>query len=355
MKFKISNYQRSVLKNYRIASPSRIYLKKNYNQYKKDLKKVFFEVLKVDKNFFYNKNILDLGCGTGETDIILKKFGARKITGVDFNNKSITEANYNKKIFKENNIKFIYNSIISFNTKKKFDIILIKGVLPHLSPREKLKVLMKYKKNLNKDGYFILSFLDSAGNLNKLFQQISINKFTSNLSADEKFIIAKNVFGRNFKRFTKYGFRKSHQVFYDYISNIKSYGTSYLEVIKKLKEFEVQSSYPLTVNDINYLPIKFFKNKITDYNHFFLQQLHWVNNKSKKNNVNLRLFEKYEDALKELNIKKIKKISRDINLYKNKLLFDYSRNLNSAMNEFNALNKMVEKVLNANKNKINTI
>lgn len=58
-----SNYQKKVLMAYQKYSPSKIDLSKYKLKYNNNLKKIFYNQLKLDKNFFKNKTILDLGCG----------------------------------------------------------------------------------------------------------------------------------------------------------------------------------------------------------------------------------------------------------------------------------------------------
>ena len=169
-------YQKKVLRAYKAFSPSKINLDKNKEKYFKNLKEIFFKKLSLDKNFFLNKNILDLGCGTGESDIFFKNYGAKSIVGVDFNEKSIKQANYYKKLLKLKNVTFIHDDILNFKTKKKIDLVVCKGVLPHILKKDRIKLFENIKKlNLSNNASIIFGFLDSAGNLIKLFQQIIIN------------------------------------------------------------------------------------------------------------------------------------------------------------------------------------
>ena len=78
-----------VLKNFQKVSPSKVNIKK-----KSDFKKYLtihenlFNNLKFPLELFKNKKVIDLGCGTGELDFVLNKFGA-KLECVDFNEISI--------------------------------------------------------------------------------------------------------------------------------------------------------------------------------------------------------------------------------------------------------------------------
>ena len=187
--------------------------------------------------------------GTGESDIFFIKKGARNVTGVDFNKKSIIEANSYKKKLNIKNIEFIHDDILNFLPKKKFDIIVCKGVLPHISQKDRVKLLKKINNyKLKKKSCIILGYLDSSGNLIKLFQQIIVNYIFKNKTNLEKYKIAHKIFKSNFNRFSKYGFRKPIQVFYDYFINERSYGLSVLKIIKNLNTFQHYSSYPFKPN-----------------------------------------------------------------------------------------------------------
>ena len=141
---KLKKYQKKVLHAYQTFSPSKIDLNIHKSKYFANLEEIFFNKLFLDKEFLKNKSILDLGCGTGESDIFFIKKGARNVTGVDFNKKSIIEANSYKKKLNIKNIEFIHDDILNFLPKKKFDIIVCKGVLPHISQKDRVKL---FKKN----------------------------------------------------------------------------------------------------------------------------------------------------------------------------------------------------------------
>ena len=107
-------------------------------------------------------NILDIGCGEGQSDkYFLKNLPKIKITGIDVDDKAISEAKSNcpKMIVKKNNI---YN--LSFKDKS-FDLVISLEVLEHLSnPQKALKeikrVSNKFIISVPYEPYFsLLSFL----------------------------------------------------------------------------------------------------------------------------------------------------------------------------------------------------
>jgi len=341
---KLQNYQKKVLKAYSAFSPSKI-LNNLHSKLYKNLDFFFFQKLKLDKSFFSNKKILDLGCGTGEISLFYKTCGASYVEGIDFNPKSIQQANFYKKKKKITGINFYCKDIVKYKIKKKFDIIICNGVLPHINDKDRNLLFNRINNyNLSKC-YLILSFLDSSGNLLKLSQQIITNKIYKDLPINKKFKYAKKMFKQNFYRFSKFGLRKPLQVYYDYFVNKRSYGLSHLKIFKHLTNFKLISSYPFKSNLANTLPIAFKNKNENNYSFFFLQQVLWFNNFDiTETQKNKKLFEKYEKALISNNLKKINLIYTEINLYFNNILRQLNIKFQNAFKEFSQFNVFLNKI-----------
>ena len=103
-------------------------------------------------NLFANKDVLDLGCGYGRFSFIIDKF-CNSVTGIDRNKKSISVAKDLKKYFDNCNVNFINTSIENFNTKIKFDFILLSGTLEHIVDTNSLA--KKVSELLKKGGVFV--------------------------------------------------------------------------------------------------------------------------------------------------------------------------------------------------------
>jgi 2-polyprenyl-6-hydroxyphenyl methylase/3-demethylubiquinone-9 3-methyltransferase len=104
-------------------------------------------------NFFQNKQVLDLGCGTGEFLNNYFEMGAQ-CTGIDI------EKNFklkNKKNFKLYNLDA--NTFLK-NCKKKFDIIFLFEFLEHLEEGDKHKLFESLIKILNKNALIFVSTLN---------------------------------------------------------------------------------------------------------------------------------------------------------------------------------------------------
>jgi ubiquinone/menaquinone biosynthesis C-methylase UbiE len=99
----------------------------------------------------YPKNILDVGCGTGETLSFLRDiFPKSSLYGVDCSPKAVafSKARLHKKIFKASALKLPFSS-------NSFDAILFLDVLEHISEHE--KALREAKRVLKPHGIVIIT------------------------------------------------------------------------------------------------------------------------------------------------------------------------------------------------------
>ena len=103
--------------------------------------------------FFKNKKILDLGCGTGEFLNNYYGMGA-ECSGIDIEN--------NFKIKNKINFKLINIEANKFlkKCKKKFDVIFLFEFLEHLEEQDKYQLFENLTKNLNKNAYIFISTLN---------------------------------------------------------------------------------------------------------------------------------------------------------------------------------------------------
>ncbi len=103
--------------------------------------------------FFKNKKVLDLGCGTGEFLNNYYDMGA-ECSGIDIEN--------NFKIKNKINFKLINIEANKFlkNCKKKFDVIFLFEFLEHLEEQDKYQLFENLTKNLNKNAYIFISTLN---------------------------------------------------------------------------------------------------------------------------------------------------------------------------------------------------
>lgn len=107
------------------------------------------------KNFLVNSEgtLLDLGAGTG---YYLKDFvkNFSRITAVDSSREML-------KIFLKNNhsskISLVCKDVKSFSSKKKFDTIIVIGLLNYLSVNNAIKLIKKLHSLLNRNGKILIA------------------------------------------------------------------------------------------------------------------------------------------------------------------------------------------------------
>lgn len=149
------------------------YIRRNKSKKLKKNTHVFFK-----KIFEKNKNIkisslIELGANIGNNlESLSKIFKKTKMTAVEINKNACKE-------LLKNNLKIdvINSSIASLNIKKTFDLVLVKGVLIHINPKQLSKVYLKIK-NLSKRYILIAEYYNPAptklkyrGRQNKLFKR----------------------------------------------------------------------------------------------------------------------------------------------------------------------------------------
>lgn len=100
---------------------------------------------------FANKNVLDMGCGTGILGILAAMRGAKKVLGIDIEEWAFNNANEN---ISSNNIKNmeVQCGDASLVGEQKFDVILA-----NINRNILLEDISKYKQVLNDGGTLLLS------------------------------------------------------------------------------------------------------------------------------------------------------------------------------------------------------
>jgi SAM-dependent methyltransferase len=145
--------------------------------------------LKGDKNYLsrefkkfigFNKDVLEVGCGTGQLSLYFGIGTNNRIFALDPTINSINLGNEFSKKNKINNVKFVNADIFDdvFNNKS-FDFIWINGVLHHTkNPSLAFDLISKYLKN---NGYILLGLYNKYGRLRTLFRRILYKIFGSTL------------------------------------------------------------------------------------------------------------------------------------------------------------------------------
>ncbi len=103
--------------------------------------------------FFKNKRVLDLGCGTGEFLNNYCGMGAVCL-GIDIQNNFKIRNKVNFKLINIESNKFLKKC------KKKFDVVFLFEFLEHLEEQDKYELFKNLSNNLNKNAYIFISTLN---------------------------------------------------------------------------------------------------------------------------------------------------------------------------------------------------
>ena len=244
---KLIDIEKKVLENYKIYSPSKIPLeKKNSKKYFLRREKLFLDCLKLPKKIFLGANLLDLGCGTGEADLLYAKWGA-KLNLVEINPKSVKQL---RKYFSyfgltKSIAKIENKSLFDYNSKKKFDIIVSEGVLHHTQNVE--KGFKKLSTNLKSGGFCVLQVAFDSSQLQRNLQRFILDYLVGNQYSNKLIEeISEILFSETINRANKIGGRSKKQIIYDAYTNPKHKGVNLPNLLNIFKKNNINyySSYP---------------------------------------------------------------------------------------------------------------
>jgi spore coat polysaccharide biosynthesis protein SpsF len=152
------------------------------NKNKLLIKNNFFLFKKIFLNIFKIKSLIEFGPNIGLNIIALKKiFKLNFVTVVEINKKACSQI---KDIEKLN---VINDSIINFSPKKRYELVLVKGVLIHINPNKLKKVYKTIYKSCKPSGYILIAeyyspkptMITYRGKKNKLFKRDFAGEFVS--------------------------------------------------------------------------------------------------------------------------------------------------------------------------------
>jgi 2-polyprenyl-3-methyl-5-hydroxy-6-metoxy-1,4-benzoquinol methylase len=219
------------------------------------LHNILFSRLKLPRIVFRDRTVADLGCGTGEKNIILARWGAA-CHGIDFNPDSIGRAKAIANRFGlTDRLWFGVQDVHKPRLPKTaYDFVICNGVLPHVENPE--GVIGEMARLVAPDGFAVVGYLDSGGNIQRLLHGAITRLLAKGAEPEEIERIAYRLFPENLDRFVKYGGRDLKAVINDYICNRHSYGLDTLAIIRLMHErgLGLYSSYPLQPRLVNASP-----------------------------------------------------------------------------------------------------
>ena len=129
------------------------------------------------KNFIgFNKNILEVGCGTGQLSLYFSIGTNNRVYALDPTLESIKLGIEFSKKNKVKNIKFVNADIFDdVFRKQSFDFIWTNGVLHHTkNPKLAFNIVSKY---LKKNGYILVGLYNKYGRLRTIFRRFLFKLF----------------------------------------------------------------------------------------------------------------------------------------------------------------------------------
>ena len=154
-------YKESPFPNYKVSDNKSTILDKGNNN---------LLTFQFKKFIGFNKNILEVGCGTGQLSIYFAIGSNNNIVGLDSTKESLKLA---KDFASKNNISNLYlvNADIFSDVLKDevFDFVWCNGVLHHTkNPYQGFKIIIK---SLKKDGYILVGLYNKIGRIRTLLRK----------------------------------------------------------------------------------------------------------------------------------------------------------------------------------------
>ena len=127
-----------------------------------------FSIISGKFYFYYSGggSVLDLGCGEGVLQKMIKPYKYSNYVGVDVSENAINIASEES----DEKTSFICSDISTFEPDSTFDMIVFNESLYYLD--EPNKVLHRYRRYLNKEGLIIISMWDYKERNNKIWKLI---------------------------------------------------------------------------------------------------------------------------------------------------------------------------------------
>lgn len=223
-KYMNEKFKQEVLTAFQKETPSAIDIEDDVtlSRYEANLRNLFHHRLNFPIKMFSNCNVIDFGCGTGEVDVVLGKWGA-KVKGFDFNEHSILRANHLKKIFdQDDKLFFEVGDVDEYPVRAGyFDLAISLGVIAHVPHQEDM--FRRMAEACKPGGFIVIGYVESSGLVQRMLHR-AICKINADGDEGEVFKIAQNLFGEHISRSVQFGGRTAKSVINDYLINPHYHG-----------------------------------------------------------------------------------------------------------------------------------
>ncbi|MDD4251172.1 MAG: methyltransferase domain-containing protein [Candidatus ainarchaeum sp.] len=193
------------------------------------------QIFKEKETFWKNKEILELGCGTGELANSLALNGG-KILAIDFSKNSIKKAKILSKKMKTKNSTFLQKNILEFNSKKRFDVIIALGSLHHtINAKKGFEIASKHCK---KNGLIIIGLYNKYSRFRHRIKRL-ILLLTCRNDFEKRIKVGKKLFKSNESPFwcaDKYG--QVHESYHSINEVLQWFKENEIEFISSKPKFK---------------------------------------------------------------------------------------------------------------------
>ncbi|MDD3159744.1 MAG: class I SAM-dependent methyltransferase [Candidatus ainarchaeum sp.] len=191
------------------------------------------QIFNKDLNFWKNKNVLELGCGTGELANSLALFGAN-VKAIDLSKSSINKAKETSKKL-NTKINFLNENILKFKDNKKYDVVIALGSLHHTVDAKKGFVIAT--NHLDKNGIIIVGIYNKYSRFRHRLKRIVLRIFAGK-DIDKRINLGKKLFKTNNSPSwlaDKYG--QTHESYHSINEILKWFNQNNIEFIASKPKF----------------------------------------------------------------------------------------------------------------------
>lgn len=149
----------------------------NFADDKKSIQMDKIDKIELDNLIVNEKEILDVGCGVGRLSFWLSS-RADKVIGIDYAKPLIEIANKEAVRRNINNVEFLCEKCTNFELGRKFNTIIVFGLLIYMDDKDVIRTIKQLKKHLARDGRIILK--ESVGTSGRF---LVLDKYSEELDA----------------------------------------------------------------------------------------------------------------------------------------------------------------------------
>jgi 2-polyprenyl-6-hydroxyphenyl methylase/3-demethylubiquinone-9 3-methyltransferase len=108
-----------------------------------------------------NGDILDLGCGSGNTGSELNQSAYQSYIGVDISDVAIEKAMWrSERAGRDRKNRYVHADIVNYSPEGRYDVILFRESLYYVPRGTILKMLRRYREHLKEGGVIIVRLYD---------------------------------------------------------------------------------------------------------------------------------------------------------------------------------------------------